>query len=532
MNGILLLCDEPAAYQSELKKLDKILSMSFHNVLQLCIAGDNALFSRSELEKALANGQDERVRKAAIERFAQILEQCNFVLVRSVAGADLRELNLQIAKDLNIPVCGFYPNEIAARIGTHSIAAAKAVSFASIYEDKISFSALRPVQEGANSKKSELYGKNSACEKGTKFHDENFTCQSGAIELDKVIADKSYFTDAANSTRCEILTPLKFESKLYAKARASIKTVVLPESDDERILRAAAIIKQSGAANLILLGQQDEVQKNASKLGLDLAGVKILDPQTDTSLEKFARDLYELRKAKGMSEAQARDLVRDRTYFGTMLVYEGLADAMVSGAGTTTAETIRPALQIIKTKPGIASVSGAFIMCLDTQALLFADCAVAPSPSAEYLAGIAISSAATAKAFGLEPRVAMLSYSSGDSGSGDSVEFIKTATQKAREKAPELLIDGPLQFDAAVDPAVAKKKMPNSAVAGRANVFIFPDLNCGNICYKAVQRTAGAVAIGPILQGLKKPVNDLSRGCKVADIVNTILISAIQAGEN
>ena len=519
MNGILLLCDEPAAYQSELKKLDKILSMSFHNVLQLCIAGDNALFSKSELEKALADGQDERVRKAAIERFAQILEQCNFVLVHGVAGADLRELNLQIAKDLNIPVCGFYPNEIAARIGTRLITAAKAVSFASIYKDKISFSALRSTQDGANSKKSELCGKNSACEKG-------------AIELDKVVADKSYFTDAANSTRCEILTPLKFESKLYAKARANVKTVVLPESDDERILRAAAIIKQSGAANLILLGREDEVQKSASKLGLDLAGVKILDPQTDASLEKFARDLYELRKAKGMSEAQARDLVRDRTYFGTMLVYEGLADAMVSGAGTTTAETIRPALQIIKTKSGIASVSGAFIMCLDTQALLFADCAVAPSPSAEYLAGIAISSAATAKAFGFEPRVAMLSYSSGDSGSGESVEFIKTATQKAREKAPELLIDGPLQFDAAVDAAVAKKKMPGSAVAGCANVFIFPDLNCGNICYKAVQRTAGAVAIGPILQGLKKPVNDLSRGCKVADIVNTILISAIQAGEN
>ena len=531
MNGILLLCDEPAAYQSELKKLDKILSMSFHNVLQLCIAGDNALFSRSELEKALANGQDERVRKAAIERFAQILKQCNFVLVHSVAGADLRELNLQIAKDLNIPVCGFYPNEIAARIGTHSIAAAKAVNFASVYEGKILFAADRSSSSGINSKKSGPCSKNSARESGAKSHDEDSKL-CGTIELDKVIADKSYFTDAANSTRCEILTPLKFESKLYAKARANVKTVVLPESDDERILRAAAIIKQSGAANLILLGREDEVQKSANKLGLDLSGVKILDPQTDTSLEKFAHDLYELRKAKGMSEAQARDLVRDRTYFGTMLVHEGLADAMVSGASTTTAETIRPALQIIKTKPGIATVSGAFIMCLDTQAMLFADCAVAPSPSAEYLAGIAISSAATAKAFGLEPRVAMLSYSSGDSGSGESVKFIKTATQKAREKAPELLIDGPLQFDAAVDAAVAKKKMPGSSVAGRANVFIFPDLNCGNICYKAVQRTAGSVAIGPILQGLKKPVNDLSRGCKVADIVNTILISAIQAGEN
>ena len=531
MNGILLLCDEPTAYESELKKLDEILSMSFHNVLQLCIAGENALFSRSELERALADGQDERVRKAAIERFAQILQQCNFVLVRGAAGADMRELNLQIAKDLNIPVCGFYPNEIAARIGERTIAAAKAVNFASVYEGKILFAADRSSSSGLNSKKSGLCGKNSARESGAKSHDEDSKL-CGTIELDKVLADKSYFTDAANSTRCEILTPIKFEYSLYAKARANVKTVVLPESDDERILRAAAIIKQSGAANLILLGREDEVQKSASKLGLDLSGVKILDPQTDASLKKFALDLYELRKAKGMSEAQARDLVRDRTYFGTMLVYEGLADAMVSGASTTTAETIRPALQIIKTKPGIASVSGAFIMCLDTQALLFADCAVAPSPSAEYLAGIAISSAATAKAFGLEPRVAMLSYSSGDSGSGDSVEFIKTATQKAREKAPELLIDGPLQFDAAVDAAVANKKMPGSAVAGRANVFIFPDLNCGNICYKAVQRTAGAIAIGPILQGLKKPINDLSRGCEVADVVNTILISAIQAGDN
>ena len=531
MNGILLLCNEPAAYESELKKLDEILSMSFHNVLQLCIAGENALFSGSELERALADGQDERVQKAAIERFAQILKQCNFVLVRGAAGADMRELNLQIAKDLNIPVCGFYPNEIAARIGERAIAAAKAVNFASVYEGKILFTADKSSSSGVNYKKSGPCGKNSARESGAKSHDEDSKLCS-TIELDKVLTDKSYFTDAANSTRCEILTPLKFESELYAKARANVKTVVLPESDDERILRAAAIIKQSGAANLILLGQQDEVQKSASELGLDLAGVKILDPQTDASLEKFARDLYELRKVKGMSEAQARDLVRDRTYFGTMLVYEGLADAMVSGAGTTTAETIRPALQIIKTKPGIASVSGAFIMCLDTQAMLFADCAVAPSPSAEYLAGIAISSAATAKAFGLEPRVAMLSYSSGDSGSGDSVEFIKTATQKAREKAPELLIDGPLQFDAAVDAVIANKKMPGSAVAGRANVFIFPDLNCGNICYKAVQRTAGAIAIGPILQGLKKPINDLSRGCEVADVVNTILISAIQAGDN
>ena len=452
--------------------LDKILN-AFSGAAVMKLAKDETL-------ELLARGQYSKIAEDAIAEFERISQGAGFVAVLGIGGFD-EVLNVPLSKELSLPIAGFYQSELVAKISENFIASQGAVNLMSVMEGKLDVGTLK---------------------------------------------------QALQSTKCKILTPIKFEYSLYAKARANVKTVVLPESDDERILRAAAIIKQSGAANLILLGREDEVQKSASKLGLDLAGVKILDPQTDVSLEKFALDLYELRKAKGMSEAQARDLVRDRTYFGTMLVYEGLADAMVSGAGTTTAETIRPALQIIKTKPGIASVSGAFIMCLDTQALLFADCAVAPSPSAEYLAGIAISSAATAKAFGLEPRVAMLSYSSGDSGSGDSVEFIKTATQKAREKAPELLIDGPLQFDAAVDAAVAKKKMPGSAVAGRANVFIFPDLNCGNICYKAVQRTAGAVAIGPILQGLKKPINDLSRGCSVSDVVNTILISAVQAGEN
>ena len=227
----------------------------------------------------------------------------------------------------------------------------------------------------------------------------------------------------------------------------------------------------------------------------------------------------------------AQNLVRDISYFGTMLVYRGIADGMVSGASTTTAQTIRPALQIIKTSPGVSVVSGSFFICLDTSVMLFADCAITPNPTPEQLAQIALSSALCARSFEMEPCVAMLSYSTGQSGSGESVEATKEATNLAKNLGG-FSVDGPIQFDAAIDEIVARKKMPNSPVAGKANVFIFPDLNCGNIAYKAVQRTAGALAVGPILQGLKKPINDLSRGCLVKDVINTILITAIQAGAN
>ena len=328
-----------------------------------------------------------------------------------------------------------------------------------------------------------------------------------------------------------------FSADLLSRARALKRVVVLPESDDERVLKAASKVLEIDGAKIILLGKKDEILARAGSL--ELSGAQFIDISTSEYFDDFASTLFELRKAKGMSKDEAKELISRPEYFGTMLVYKGIAHAMVSGAKTTTADTIRPALQFVKMKDGISTVSGAFVMVLggasekdenekNERVWFFADCAITPRPSTEQLAGIALSTANTAKSFGYEPKVAFLSYSTGDSAKGEMIDFVKEALEIAQKAAPDIAMDGPMQFDAAVDSKVAKSKMPNSKVAGQANVFIFPDLNCGNITYKAVQRSANALAIGPILQGLKKPVNDLSRGCSVDDIVNTVLISALQ----
>lgn len=328
-----------------------------------------------------------------------------------------------------------------------------------------------------------------------------------------------------------------FSADLLSRARALKRVVVLPESDDERVLKAASKVLEIDGAKIMLLGKKDEILARAGSL--DLSKAQFIDISTSEYFDDFASTLFELRKAKGMSKDEAKELILRPEYFGTMLVYKGIAHAMISGAKTTTADTIRPALQFVKMKDGISTVSGAFVMVLggasekdenekDERVWFFADCAITPRPSTEQLAGIALSTANTAKSFGYEPKVAFLSYSTGDSAKGEMIDFVKEALEIAQKAAPDIAMDGPMQFDAAVDSKVAKSKMPNSKVAGQANVFIFPDLNCGNITYKAVQRSANALAIGPILQGLKKPVNDLSRGCSVDDIVNTVLISAVQ----
>ena len=323
-----------------------------------------------------------------------------------------------------------------------------------------------------------------------------------------------------------------FSADLLNRARALKRVVVLPESDDERVLKAASKVLEIDGAKIILLGKKDEILARAGSL--ELSKAQFIDISTSEYFDDFASTLFELRKAKGMSKDEAKELILRPEYFGTMLVYKGIAHAMVSGAKTTTADTIRPALQFVKMKDGISTVSGAYVMVLEGQSeknervWFFADCAITPRPDAQQLAGIALSTANTAKSFGYEPKVAFLSYSTGDSAKGEMIDFVKEALEIAQKAAPDIAMDGPMQFDAAVDSKVAKSKMPNSKVAGQANVFIFPDLNCGNITYKAVQRSANALAIGPILQGLKKPVNDLSRGCSVDDIVNTVLISAIQ----
>lgn len=354
------------------------------------------------------------------------------------------------------------------------------------------------------------------------FSKEN-SYKSAVFDFTTIKSIDEIFTATSNC-----ITPLRFENVLYKKSSSNIKTVVLPESDDDRILKASQILLTSKAVKLILLGDKNSIEDKAKSLNLNLAGATIIDLNNNEFSEDFSNTLYELRKEKGIDLNKAKELMLDRTYFGTMLVYKNIANAMVSGASTTTAQTIRPALQFIKMKKGVSTVSGSFIMCLDTKIQFFADCAITPNPTKEQLAGIALSTAITAKGFGLEPKIAMLSYSTGDSGTGDDVEFVIEATNILKNLDPNLAVEGPIQFDAAVDKKVAAKKLPNSKVAGDANIFIFPDLNCGNICYKAVQRSANAVAIGPILQGLNKPVNDLSRGCSVDDIVNTVLISAIQ----
>jgi len=330
--------------------------------------------------------------------------------------------------------------------------------------------------------------------------------------------------------RSDVMTPVMFQYELIERAKAARAHIVLPEGADDRILRAADRIRRRQVCDLTLLGNVDAVHERIAELGLSLDDVPVVDPLDHVWLERFAHRYHELRAHKGLTERRAHDIMTDVSFFGTMMVYEDLADGMVSGAAHTTTHTIRPALEFVKTKPGTSIVSSVFLMLLADRVLVYGDCAVNPDPDAEQLADIAISSAETAAMFGVEPRVAMLSYSTGASGSGADVDKVRSATARVRELRPDLMVEGPIQYDAAVDVDVARSKLPGSDVAGRATVFIFPDLNTGNNTYKAVQRSAGAVAVGPVLQGLNKPVNDLSRGATITDIVNTIAITAIQVG--
>jgi phosphate acetyltransferase len=331
----------------------------------------------------------------------------------------------------------------------------------------------------------------------------------------------------------EKLTPNMFQYNLLQKAKINRKHIVLPEGNDERIMAAAARLQLLNIVDLTLLGDKLEIQQKSDRLGLqlDIDKINILNPEDSIHNDVFAKTLFEARKHKGMTETTARDLTRDVSYYGTLMILNGLADGMVSGAAHTTMHTIKPALQIIKTKPGVSVVSSVFFMCLSDRVSVMGDCAVNPNPNAEQLAEIAISSAQSAEAFGIKAKVAMLSYSSGNSGIGEEVEKVRKATEIVRQLKPDLLIEGPIQYDAAVDMSVAKTKLPDSKVAGQASVLIFPDLNTGNNTYKAIQRETGALAIGPMLQGLNKPVNDLSRGCTVEDIFNTVLLTAIQANQ-
>ncbi|MFG7944159.1 phosphate acetyltransferase [Streptomyces cacaoi] len=364
-----------------------------------------------------------------------------------------------------------------------------------------------------------------------------------ALGLFETHVDTVLLTERLSVVRGERVTPMMFEHELVERSRTARRHIVLPEGQEERVLRAAEVLLRRNICDLTLLGEPAVVRKRAAELGIGLellgddelpasgggAVARIVDPLTSPLRERFAATYAELRAHKGVSYELAHDIVSDVSYFGTLMVQEGLADGMVSGAVHSTAATVRPAFEIIKTKPDADIVSSVFFMCLADRVLVYGDCAVVPDPDAEQLADIAIQSATTAASFGVEPRIAMLSYSTGTSGSGADVDKVRRATELVRERRPDLLTEGPIQYDAAVDPQVAATKLPTSRVAGRATVLVFPDLNTGNNTYKAVQRSAGAVAVGPVLQGLRKPVNDLSRGALVQDIVNTVAITAVQA---
>ena len=356
-----------------------------------------------------------------------------------------------------------------------------------------------------------------------------------SIDLFESALDVEALNKKINSVKTESLTPRMFQYNLLSTAKKIQKHIVLPEGNDDRILTAASQIAEDQVAKITVLGEVEKIKSRVAQLGLawDESRISIIDPHHSEKYEDYANTLYELRKSKGLELASAEDLMLDLSYFGTMMVYKGDADGMVSGAAHTTAHTIKPALQFVKTKKGFNTVSSVFFMLLDDRVLVYGDCAIVPNPNPEQLAEIAISSADSAKTFGIEiPKVAMLSYSSGTSGSGEEVEKVRKATEIVKNLRPDILVEGPIQYDAAVDPIVGKSKLPNSPVAGQANVLIFPDLNTGNNTYKAVQRETGALAVGPMLQGLNKPINDLSRGATIEDIYNTVIITAIQSTNN
>ena len=353
-----------------------------------------------------------------------------------------------------------------------------------------------------------------------------------SISLFNAHINGEFLIERLETFKSKVTTPRMFQYNLLQRAKVNKKHIVLPEGNDPRILEAASELSLGDIVKITLLGNQEKIEKTAMKLGIDISSLEIINPATSLKFESYASTFSELRKHKGVNMDVARDTILDVSYFGTMMVYSGDADGMVSGAVHTTQHTIRPALQFIKTKPGTKVVSSVFFMCLENRVSVFGDCAINPNPTAEQLAEIAISSALSAESFGIEPKIAMLSYSSGASGKGEEVDKVRKATEIVKSSRPDLQVEGPIQYDAAVDPLVGKSKLPESQVAGQASVLIFPDLNTGNNTYKAVQRETGALAIGPMLQGLNKPVNDLSRGCTVEDVFNTVIVTAIQAQEN
>ncbi len=490
MKGLFFIAGEKETAKSDIvKKTLELLELQGKKVTVFAPVGESAssLFSVQTAKHMIVGGQKDAFIEQVIVAYKKLEKNCDFVIVD---GTNLETRDTVIEFRLN-----------------------------SIMAANLCLPAVLVMREGENTLESSDFT--------TRILKQQYIDVIGMLTSEK---DLDYIlTEAINFKSSKVL-PKMFEYMLVDKAQSNKQRIVLPEGDSERVLKAASILNARGIADIIVLGSEEEVLSKAKEYGVSLEGVTIVNPLNSNKFDDYANTFYELRKAKGVTLEDAQKTMKDSAYFGTMMVYKGDADGMVSGAEHTTAHTIRPALQFIKTKPTASMVSGAFLMCFNGKLYVFADCAVTPNPTPEQLSEIAISTAETARIFGLEPKVAFLSYGSGNSGKGPSVDAVVEAVKLTAEKAPDLIIDGPIQFDAAIDAGVAKTKMPNSPVAGQANVFIFPDLNTGNCCYKAVQRASSdCLAAGPILQGLKKPVNDLSRGCTVSDIINTVAFTALFA---
>lgn len=490
MKGLFFIAGEKETAKSEIvEKAVELLKAQGKNVVVFKPVGDEdgALFSVSTAKHMIVEGQKDSFIEQVIGAYKALEKTADFVLVE---GTNLTTRDTVIEFRLN-----------------------------AIMASNLCLPAVLVMKEGDDTLE--------ASDFTTRILKQQYIDVLGMLTSEK---DLDYVLNEAACFESNKVLPKMFEYMLVEKAKSDKQRIVLPEGESERVLKAAAVLNAREIADIILLGNPEEVNARAKEYGISLEGVTVINPLTSPNFTDYANTFYELRKAKGVTLDEAVETMKDSAYFGTMMVYKGDADGMVSGAEHTTAHTIRPALQFIKTKPTASMVSGAFLMCFNGKLYVFADCAVTPNPTPEQLSEIAISTAETATIFGLDPKVAFLSYGSGNSGKGPSVDAVKEAVRLTKEKAPDLVVDGPIQFDAAIDAGVAKTKMPDSPVAGQANVFIFPDLNTGNCCYKAVQRASSdCLAAGPILQGLKKPVNDLSRGCTVPDIINTVAFTALFA---
>jgi phosphate acetyltransferase len=471
--------------------------------------------STKEAVTYLNSGREAALIEEVLSRYSQLKSRFDNVVIE---GADLEDVQAYVLQGIDAILAANLAVPVVVLNAGEACLAASGVRYYRSHHAEVVGVVLAGQAAEAEARKWDIL----------KNIDIHVTAPSGYSSLPPIIAPK------VQAFIPSVVTPKRFEFDLVERARSLKQRIVLPEGDDERILTAADDILRRGFADLVILGQLEAISKKSSELGLThINKAQLVEIKSAAFRKELVDKFFELRKSKGITPEQADAQLNDRNWFGTMMVKAGLADGMVSGAAGTTADTIRPALSIIKTKPGCSIASSVFLMCMSDRVLVFGDCAINPNPNPQQLAEIAIISAQTAKAFGVEPRVAMLSYSTGTSGTGPDVDAIHEATKIALASAeklyPGLALDGPMQFDAALDPRTAKGKMPNSSVAGKATVLIFPSLNAGNIGYKAVQRTSGAVAVGPIIQGLNAPVNDLSRGCTVADIINTVAITAVQA---